>query len=432
MSGSWTNFTGDQTCGPRDMLRPVDLETLVEVVGNSAAEGREIRVAGGGHSFTPTVLTDDLLLDVSEIAGVFDADPSSGLVRVGGGTVLADLNQELDRLGLAMPNLGDIDVQTIAGAISTATHGTGAELKNIPAAVVGIQLVTAAGEVVELTAEDEPDLLRAARVSIGALGVISAVTLQTVPAFNLHRIDEPMPLTEVLANFHELAAASDHFEFFVFPYTDKALTIRRNRTDKPARPRSRFNAYMSDVVMENGLGNLALKAARRFPQMVRRGARISSAFMNQAERIDASYNAFANLRTIRFTEMEYAVPRDVGPGVVAEIMAMVDRENRPISMPIECRVVDGDDALLSPTFDRASTYVAVHQYEGMDWKPYFEAVETIVDRHGGRPHWGKRHSKTAKTLAPLYPEWEKFAEIRDRFDPGRTFSNAYVKGVLGG
>ena len=431
MSEAWENWAGNETCHPRDLLRPSSVTELSELVGTAAAAGREIRVAGSGHSFTPAVLTDDLLLDVDAIAGVIDADRESGLVRVGGGTVLADLNRELDRLGLAMPNLGDIDVQTISGAISTATHGTGAGLKNISAQVEAIELVTASGDVLELAGDTAPELLRAARVSVGSLGVISAVTLQTVPAFSLHRIDEPMPLERVLSDFDELAAANDHFEFFVFPFTDKALTIRRNRTDEPPRPRSRFNEYMSDAVIENGLGNVALKMMRRYPGMIRKTARLSSAFMGQSQRVDVSHRVFANLRKIRFVEMEYALPSEAGPGAMAEILAMIDREDLPVAMPIECRVVAGDDAMLSPTYERPSTYIAVHLYEGVDWRPYFEAVEEIFDRHGGRPHWGKRHTKSAATLAPLYPEWEKFAAIRDRLDPNRTFSNDYARTVLG-
>ena len=431
MSESWTNWAGAQQCRPRDLLRPASRDELVEVVGNAAAAGREIRVMGAGHSFSPTVLTDDLLLDVGALSGILDADRESGQVRVGGGMVLADLNRELNRLGLALPNLGDIDVQTISGAISTATHGTGAELRNIPAQVEAIELVTAAGEVVEITSDGDPDLLRAAKVSIGSLGVISAMTLNTVPAFNLHRADEPMPLDNVLSDFHDLAAGNDHFEFFVFPYTDKALTIRRNRTSEPAKPRSRVNTWLSDVVIENKLGDLALKTTRRYPGMIRRAARLSSGFMGQAERVDRSYNVFSNLRTIRFNEMEYAMPREEGPEALAEVMEMIDREDLPVAMPIECRVVAQDDAMISPTQGRDTTYVAVHQYEGIDWSPYFDKVEEIFDRHGGRPHWGKLHTKTAATLKPLYPEFDDFLAIRDRLDPGRTFSNEYVRTVLG-
>jgi len=428
---TWTNWAGVQTCSPRDLIRPRSRRELIETVAAGASEGRQITVAGSGHSFTGTALTDDLMLDVGALSGLIDADLSTGLVKVGGGTVLADLNRGLDRLGLAMANLGDVDAQTIAGAISTGTHGTGADLPNISAQVVAIDLVTADGRVRELTVADTPDQLRAARVAIGALGVIAAVTLKTVPAFALHRIDKPMPLQEALTNFHALAADNQHFEFFVFPYTDKALTIRRNRTELPLDPRGRVERYVNDVVIENGLGELGLRYVGKAPRMIPKLARFSTVFMNQAERVDSSFRIFANYRTIRFNEMEYALPREAGPEAVSRVLQMIESERFPMGMPIECRTVAGDDAMLSPAYDRATTYVAVHQHWSMEWRPYFEAIEEIFKSYGGRPHWGKRNSRTAADLAPDYPEWDRFQEVRNEFDPDRVFSNAYVRRVLG-
>ncbi|MFA9400884.1 MAG: D-arabinono-1,4-lactone oxidase [Acidobacteriota bacterium] len=428
---TWSNWAGDRRCEPRDLVRPGSLRELTEVVAAGAAEGRQITTTGSRHSFTGAAMTDDLMLDVGVMSGVIEADRSSGLVRVGGGTVLADLNRELDRLGLAMPNLGDIDRQTISGAISTATHGTGAGLPNIPAQVEAVELVGADGEIRRLTAAETPDLLRAARVAVGSLGVIAAVTLRTVPAFNLHRIDAPMALDPVLDGFERLAAENEHFEFFIFPYTETALTIRRNRTDRPPAPRARLERFLSDVVVENGLGDLALKATGMAPGSIPRMARFSSGFMSQAEQVDVSHRVFANHRTIRFTEMEYALPREAAPEALLRVLDLIRAERFPLAMPIECRVVAGDDALISPTHRQDSAYLAIHQYRGLEWRPYFEAIEEIFDSYGGRPHWGKRHSQTAATLAPRYPEWQAFQAARDELDPGRVFSNAYVREVLG-
>lgn len=412
-------------------MRPGSRRELSEIVAAATEAGRQVTVAGSGHSFSGAALTDDLMLDVGALKGVISADLASGLIKVGGGSVLADLNLELDRLGRAMPNLGDIDVQTISGAISTATHGTGSELPNLSAQVAAIDLVTADGQIRELTEESEPDLLRAARVAVGSLGVIAAVTLRTVPAFDLHRVDRPLPLDRVLADFDEIADSNEHFEFFVFPNTDKALTITRNRTGKPRQPRGKVERYVSDVIIENTLGDLALRAAGRVPALIPKLSRFSTAFMNQASRVDSSFKVFANYRTIRFNEMEYALPRAAGPEALARVLELIERERFPIAMPIECRVVAGDDALLSPAFEQSSVYIAVHQYRGQEWRPYFEAIEAIFDEYGGRPHWGKRNSKSAATLAPLYPEWDRFQEIRDQLDPQRTFSNAYVNKALG-
>jgi len=416
---------------PKEILRPFGRPELQEQVAAATAAGRKVAVPGSGHSFTSAALGEDVMINVSQLSGVIEADLSTGLVKVGGGTVLADLNRELDRLGLAMENLGDIDAQTISGAISTGTHGTGANSPNLPAQVAAIDLVTADGELHELDGSGDPDLLRAARIAFGSLGVITAVTLQTVPAFNLHRADVPVPLDEVLANFHELAAANDHFEFFVFPYTGTALTLRRNRTDRPPEPRSRLNRFVGDVVIENVLGDLALRGLGRAPSVIPRVARFSSRFMSQDEQIDVSHRCFANYRTIRFNEMEYALPREAGPEALSRVLELIREEKMPLAMPIECRVVPADDSLIGPVAGRDSTYIAVHQHSTLEWQPYFREIEAIFDSYDGRPHWGKHHFQTAETLASRYPEWDRFAEIRDRLDPNRTFTNRYVETVLG-
>lgn len=429
-SGEWRNWSGGQVCRPATRIRPVGRGELAEVVGAAARAGRQVTVAGSGHSFTGAAATDDLMVDVGSLAGVIEADRSSGLVKVGGGTILADLNRELDRLGLAMANLGDIDRQTIAGAISTATHGTGAAFGNIPSQVEQMDVMGPDGTVRSLDREDG-DLFLAARVGIGALGIITAVTLRTVPAFKLHRVDEPMEMDDLLASFDRLAAENEHFEFFVFPRTRRPLVIRRNRTDRPLARRGKVERYLSDVVVENGLGDLALKATGRFPGLIPRIAGVSTAFMSQAEQIDVSHRVFANHRTIRFEEMEYAVPRPAGPEALARVLDLIETENFPMAMPVECRVVAGDDALLSPTSERDSTYIAIHQYRGLEWKRWFREIEAIFDEYGGRPHWGKHHFKDAAALAGLYPGWDRFAAARDELDPHRTFTNRYARRILG-
>jgi len=224
-AGTWRNWAGDQACSPHEILRPRSLEQLAEAIGVAAATGRTVSVAGSGHSFTEAALTGGTLIDAAALSGIVDADRSSGLVRVGGGTVLADLNEELHRLGLAMENLGDIDRQTVAGAISTGTHGTGARLRNISAQVEAMELVLGDGSVRELNGADDPRLLRAVRVGVGALGAISEVTLRCVPAFTLRRVDAPCPREEVLDAFQQRAEENDHFELFTFPYADSALVL---------------------------------------------------------------------------------------------------------------------------------------------------------------------------------------------------------------
>jgi L-gulono-1,4-lactone dehydrogenase len=430
-TAAWRNWTGDQSCRPTEVVSPRSRDELAVAVRRAAERGEKVSVAGSGHSFTEAAMTDATMIRIEALNRVIDADPTSGRVKVEAGIVLADLNRELDRLGLAMENLGDIDRQTLAGAISTATHGTGAGLRNISAQVEEIELVVADGSVRELAVGSEPDLLRAARVGVGALGAIAAVTLRCVPAFTLHRIDEPRPLEEVLSSFAELASGNDHFEFFVFPYTEKALTIRRNRSERAPRPRGPVRRYVGDVVVENGLGDLLLRLARRRPALIPRFTRLAARMMSQGEHLDRSHRIFANHRTIRFTEMEYAIPRADGPEAVRRVLELIRSRALEVPMPIECRVVAPDDALLSPAHERETTYVAVHQYQGMEWRPYFEAVEEIMGSYGGRPHWGKRHFQTAETLAGRYPRWADFQAARSELDPDRVFTNEYAERVLG-
>jgi L-gulonolactone oxidase len=414
-----------------ETVHPRSRDELAEAVGRAAAAGRKVSVAGSGHSFTEAALTEGTLVGIEALSGTIDANPASGLVRVGGGTVLADLNDALSQLGLAMENLGDIDRQTIAGAISTGTHGTGAKLRNISSQVEAVELVLADGSVRELTAASEPGLLRAARVGIGALGAISAVTLRCVPAFTLHRVDTPRPIDEVLDTFQERADANDHYEFFTFPYADSALALERNRTEEPPRPRGRTAAYLNDIVLENWALEALSATGKRFPRSIPRLARLAARLASGSSATDRSDRIFANERRVRFTEMEYGVPREHGPEVARRVIEWVRANRYPVFFPIEMRVTAGDDALLSPSHERDTAYIAVHQYRGMEWRPYFEAVEEIMNGYDGRPHWGKRHFQTAETLAPRYPTWAEFQSARNTLDPNRVFANDYATRVLG-
>ncbi len=430
-SHGWVNWAGDQACQPAEIVRPRNRDELAEAVGAATAAGRKVSVAGSGHSFTEAAMTDGTMLRIEALSGVQEADRDSGLVRVGAGTVLADLNEELARLGLAMENLGDIDGQTIAGAISTGTHGTGARLRNISAQVEGVELVLADGSVRQLDAAGDPGLLRAARVGVGALGAISAVTLRCVPAFSLERIDAPRPREQVFDSFQESADAHDHFELFTFPYADNALVLERNRTEAPPRPRGKLAAYLNDVVLENWALEALAATGRRFPGTIPSLSRLAGRLASGSRTIDRSDRVFANERRVRFTEMEYGVPREHGPEAARRVIEWVRSNRYPVFFPIEMRVAAGDDALLSPSHERDTAYIAVHQYRGMEWRPYFEAVEEIMNSYGGRPHWGKRHFQTAETLAPRYPAWEEFQRARNELDPTHTFTNEYATRVLG-
>jgi FAD-linked oxidoreductase len=422
----WVNWSGSQRCRPAVFERP---RTRAEVVRAVTAGPGPVRVAGAGHSFSGGAATGGTLLSLDALARVLDADAAAGIVRVEGGIRLHALSRELLARGLAMPNLGDIDVQSLAGALATGTHGTGARLPILSAQVAAVELVLADGSERTL---DGGELLQAARVALGALGVVVAVTLRCVPAFRLRGIDAPEPLDDVLADLDERVAAHDHFEFWTFPHSHLALTRTNDHTDDPPRVGGILDsvrAYASDVLLDNHALLAVSLAARRFPRAIPRLNRLASAAASRRERVDWSHAVFASPRLVRFEEMEYAIPREHAAGAVRAVKQVLERH--PVSFPIELRFVKGDDALLSPAHGRDSAYLAVHLFEGMAYEPAFREVEALLSQLGGRPHWGKRSFLGAAELAPRYPRWDAFQAARAELDPHGRFANAWVRHVLG-
>ncbi|MGV9679376.1 D-arabinono-1,4-lactone oxidase [Nocardia sp. NPDC003482] len=429
MTNSWMNWAGDQACAPAEIATPRTADEVAELLARADTTGRTVRVAGAGHSFTDAVLTDGLLLRPSELDRIQWVDRSTGLVRVEAGATLNALSTALHPMGLAFPNLGDIDVQTIAGATATGTHGTGATLQNLSAALHSIELTLADGSRVELNEQSDPDGWRAARVSVGALGVVTAVTLQLVPSFVLEGVERPVPVAEVLADLDEYVDGNEHFEFYMFAHSPLAMTKRNNRVPLPERPRGKAVDWFADILMSNYTFDALCRLSRARPGLIpwiHRGAAYAGSYRRQ---VDRSYRVFASPRLIRFTEMEYAIPREHAVAAIERIKELGRRFDSP--MPTEVRFVAPDDAFLSPAGGRDTCYIAVHQYRGMPYEPYFRACEEIFDTFEGRPHWGKRHFQTADTLRERYPHWDRFQEVRRRFDPKGRFANPYVERVLG-
>ena len=424
----WRNWSGDQRCRPAAIEKPANLDELVASVERAGAAGRRLRVAASGHSFTDIALTDDVMLRLDALDRVLDVDVAAGLVRVEAGIVIADLARALDRHGLAMENQGDIDHQSLAGAISTATHGTGARFRNLSAQVEAVELVLADGSLRQVG--DGDDLL-AARVGLGSLGVLYSVTLRTVPAYTVHRVDHPEPVDQTLTEIDHLVDSNDHFEFYVFPHTDVAVLRESRRTDEAPKPRSRAGEFVQEVVLENWLVDGYARIGRRFPERIPPMARLLARGVGRSVKVDASHRVFASERRVRFTEMEYGIPREHGADAVRSVLEMIERGGFRVSFPIEVRFVAADDGLLSPSHERETCYIAVHMYQGSEWEPYFRGVEEIMSSYGGRPHWGKRHFQTAESLAELYPRWEDFQRVRARLDPAGRFANAYTDRVLG-
>jgi FAD-linked oxidoreductase len=429
-ASTWVNWAGEQRCAPVSFERPADEAAVSACVARAAERGDTVRAVGSGHSFTDIACTDGVMLDTSAMQRILDVDPSTGRVTVEGGIKLHTLGPLLAEHGLALANQGDIDLQSITGAISTATHGTGARLQNISGQIVGMRIVTSTGEVRELDEDTDGEALLAARVSLGALGVISAVTIQAVPLYTLHRRDETMPLAETLDRLDELADANDHFEFFAFPYADRAITRTTRRSTTEPHPTPAWKRAVRERLDDRALGTLC-RIGRQFPSQAPRINRLITAAVSNGDEEDHSYRIYPSRREVRFTEMEYAIDRVHARSAIEQVIALVRARRLPILFPFEVRFVAADDALLSPSHQRDTCYIAVHQYTGMEFESFLRGVEAIMDGFGGRPHWGKRHYQTAATLRPRYPEWDRFQSVRARFDPDGVFGNDYTRRVLG-
>jgi FAD-linked oxidoreductase len=430
---TWRNWAGTESATGLEVLRPSSVDEVSAAVKSAAEQGKQLKAVGSGHSFTGCAAPEQVMIRLDGLAAITRADSGSGRVTVGAGTGLRKLNAGLAAFDLAMANLGDIDRQTVSGAISTGTHGTGARLGGLATQVVGLELVTADGSVLSCSAEENPEVFAAARISVGALGVITSLTLQCVPAFLLRAQEMPLPLTEVLGGFDEFADGNDHFEFYWFPHTDVALTKRNNRVGPGIGPSpvGRMRGWVDDELLSNRVFELTNRLATRRPGLVPRINQFASKALSAREYVDASYKVFCSERDVVFRESEYAVPRENVADVVRELRAWIGRSGERIPFPIEVRVAAADDIWLSTAYGRETAYVAIHQYHRLAHQRYFEAFEQIVSAVGGRPHWGKLHTLGVAELRTRYPRYDAFLAVRDRLDPHRTFANLYTRQVLG-
>lgn len=438
MSRGWRNWAGNQKAEPRQIERPCSTSELAEVIRRGAAGTGAVRVVGSGHSFTDLAVTDGTLISLSDHRRVLRVQrraEGEAHVTVEAGMPLWRLNRVVAELGLALPNLGDIDRQTVAGAISTGTHGTGAALGALPTFVTGFELVTADGSVLSASAEEEPEVFRCGRVALGALGVLSSVTLRCVDAFRLNVLEKPERVDAVLASFDEEVASNRHFEFYWVPHTGWALTKRNNEIGSggAAPPRPRWKTFTDDFLLANVAFGAVCRVGKWKPSLVPRLSKAipSTGVVNYSDRSD---RVFTSPRWVRFVEMEYRVPRHLTGDALRAVMDVVKSKGLMVSFPVEVRVSAADDIPLSMGYGADSGWVAVHMYKGVEYRPYFEAVEAAIHDLAGveaRPHWGKLHTLTAADLAPRYPEWDAFQKVRKRLDPEGVFTSPAVERVLG-
>jgi FAD-linked oxidoreductase len=427
----WRNWGRSESSRPEFRARAASVADVQDAVRAAAERGLPIKTVGAGHSFTSIAATDGVQLDISALEGVLGVD--GDLVTFAAGTNLHQLPALLAPYGLALANMGDIDRQTLAGATSTGTHGTGFRFGGLATQIVALSLVTAGGGILRVSETENPHLLPAARLGLGALGVLVDLTIRCVPAFLLHAVERPEPLDEVLDAWEERATSVDHFEFYWFPHTARAMTKVNTRmpSDTARRPQAAVPAWIDDELMPNGLYQLTCAVGRVAPPVVPGINRLVERLYAKRELTDHSHAVFTSPRRVRFREMEYALPMAAVPAALREVRELIEGRGWRVTFPVEVRVAAPDENWMSTAYGRETGYIAVHRYVREDPTEYFRAVEAIMRAHDGRPHWGKMHYRDAESLRRTYPRFDEFLAVRDELDPDRRFTNPYLARVLG-
>lgn len=417
----WRNWSGSVQAQPQAILKPSTEAELARAVAQADA----VRVVGAGHSFMPLVATDGLLLDLSELEGEVVVSPDRRTADCPAGWSLARLTEALWAQGLSLSNQGDVNPQTLAGAIATGTHGTGVKQGSLATFARGFRLVTAQGGVVVCDSTQNPGTFEAARVSLGLLGVATRITIDVMPAFHLEERVERKPLAEVLECFDEWAAHKRHLEFFAFPYADDVIlkTLVEHPVEEDWKP--------SRDIDETAF-RIACEAGARLPANIPGTQKMMMEASGEAtRRVGPAWRIFPSDRTVPFEEMEYEAP--VATALPA-LKASIDRiraKSLPVTFPFEYRRVAADDIWMSPFHAGPCGSISMHQFAPMPYAPVFAEVEPILREAGGRPHWAKRHTLTEADVHALYPRTPDFLDARRRLDPGAKFANPFLRGLFG-
>ena len=430
VGGKWSNWSGGVSCKPRQIVAPKDEVELAAAIRQS--EG-PVRAPGSGHSFTPLNETGGTLVDLAAFNGLKNVDTHGETASLAAATPLWRAGPLLREAGFGLKNMGDIDRQTLGGVVGTGTHGTGRALKSFSAEVAGFRLLLANGELINCSATENAEIFGAARTSLGVLGVMTEITMNVRPVYKLKERNFVMPIDELFRKLDDLVTDNRHFEFFWFPYSDVAVCKSLNETDEAApAPRSAEEMYergeqVSSDQRAFGTINEVLPYA---PFLLGPAHRLFSSLMPGAGKVRWSHEIFPSPRTTRFNEMEYALSYAKGPDAIREIVATIRKRRINTGFPIEYRSVAADEVWMSPFYGRESATIAVHQYHRVDTKGLFDACEAIFRGYEGRPHWGKRHTRTAAELAALYPKFEQFRAVRRVLDPKGKFLNGHLRAMF--
>lgn len=427
----WRNWGRTEQVRPAEVVSPASIEDLAQLVSRAQADGRRVKPVGAGHSFTGIAVAPDIQINLEKLRGLVSADATTGEVTLRAGTHLFEIPDLLAPYGLAMTNLGDVDRQTIAGATSTGTHGTGSQFGGIATQITGVRFIDGTGRDVHIATGD-PRLAGAA-LGLGALGVLTEITLRCVPAFKMRAVESPSTFEESVSSFADNVSETDHHEFYWFPHTDVTLTKFNTRLslDEPDTGPSAVRRWVDDELLSNKVFGAVCALQARVPSVTPAVNQVSARVLSARQYVAPAHEVLISARTVRFREMEYAIPVEAVPEALREVRAMIDRRGYRVSFPIEVRAAAPDDLMVSTASDRASGYIAVHRYVGDRPDGYFDDVEAIMMAHEGRPHWGKLHTRDAAYFAGVYPRFGEFLALRDTFDPDRVFANDYLTRVLG-
>jgi FAD-linked oxidoreductase len=431
---TWRNWSGLEEAAPRAVETPTSVDAVVDVVRRAREARTTVKMTGTGHSFTAIAAPEHTLLLPSGLDGVLAVDRESMTVTVRAGTVLKDLNLALERLSLSLHNMGDIAEQTMAGATSTGTHGTGGTAAGLAAQLAGLELVTGTGQVVRASTDENPDVFETARVGLGALGILTSLTFHVEPLFVIEAHEQPMSWDEALTSYDDMVAAAHHVDMYWFPHTDRMVVKQNVRTDLAPgeqEPPSRLAAWWEDDFVSNTVFGGLCRIGSRAPGLIPRINRVAGRALSERRYSDLAHRVFVSPRRVRFREMEYAVPREVGLDVLRECRRVIEASDWRIAFPVEIRTAPADDVPMSTSHGRDSFYLAFHVPQDTDHRAYFGGLEPILREAGGRPHWGKVHTRSAADLAPAYDRFDDFLAMRDRLDPDRVFANPYLWRVLG-
>ena len=414
---TWSNWSGYQRSSPQLILKPQNLTELQDVLYDHS----KIRVVGAGHSFTPLVCTDATLLCLDDLVGVVHSDVARCISTIWSGTRLYDLEAYLKPLNQSLIQQGDIDQQSLAGAVSTGTHGTGIGLQCISAYVTHFELLTASGALLQCSAEEHPEIFAAGRVSLGSLGIVTKISLQNRPRYKLKEHIQLCPLAEMLQNIQQWKTEHRHIECFIFPHSDQVILKTLDESNDELQPRQ------VSWPSEDRMLTLCSELTRILPATNRYLQKMLGIFIRPSHCVDWSSQIFPAVRETKFNEMEYQIPLEQGLACLQDILHALRKRQLATFFPLEVRFVKGDDIWLSPFYQQDSISISVHQYYKQDPWQLFNIVEPILQHYQGRPHWAKMHSLQASQLRNLYPKWDAFMDLRAQLDPERKFLNPYLE-----